>query len=136
MPYFLDFIMATLAAVLQGLGVGSGGTLVIYLTMWAGREQVSSQGINLIFFIFSAVTALLFHVRKRKIYYGALLCITLFGTIGATVGALLLNLFDPALVRKIFGGMLVLSGLLALFGKKSQKPDFGVLKKGSESDRM
>ncbi len=123
MPYIVDFIMATLAAALQGLGVGSGGTLVIYLTNWAGREQVSSQGINLVFFIFSAVTALLFHVKKRKIYYGALLCITLFGILGATVGALLLNVFDPSLVRKIFGGMLVASGILALFGK-SRPRDF------------
>ena len=121
MNFWLDFFIATLAAVLQGLGIGSSGTLVIYLTMWAGREQIFAQGVNLIFFIFSALAALIFHVRKRKIYWSALLCLTLFGILGSAVGALLLKLFDPDLVRKIFGGMLVISGLLGLFGRSDKK---------------
>ena len=121
MNFWLDFFIATLAAVLQGLGIGSSGTLVIYLTMWAGREQIFAQGVNLIFFIFSALAALIFHVRKRKIYWNALLCLTLFGILGSAVGALLLKLFDPDLVRKIFGGMLVISGLLGLFGRSDKK---------------
>ncbi len=119
----LDLAVATLSAILQGLGVGSSGTLVIYLTLLAGHEQVSAQGINLIFFIFSAVAALLFHIKKRKIYYGAILCLTAFGIVGAVIGALLLNLFEPELLRKIFGGMLVISGLLALFGKRKNKSE-------------
>lgn len=121
MNFWLDFIVSTLAAVLQGLGIGSSGTLVIYLTMWAGWEQVTAQRVNLIFFIFSAVAALFFHIRKRKIYWGVLLCLTLFGVLGAVAGSLLLNVFDPDLVRKIFGGMLVISGLLGLFGRSGKK---------------
>ncbi len=121
MNFWLDFIVSTIAAVLQGLGIGSSGTLVIYLTMWAGWEQVTAQGVNLIFFIFSAVAALFFHIRKRKIYWGVLLYLTLFGVLGAAVGSLLLNVFDPDLVRKIFGGMLVISGLLGLFGRSDKK---------------
>lgn len=123
MNFWLDFIVSTLAAVLQGLGIGSSGTLVIYLTMWAGWEQVTAQGVNLIFFIFSAVAALFFHIRKRKIYWGVLLCLTLFGVLGAVAGSLLLNVFDPDLVRKIFGGMLVISGLLGLFGRSRKKSE-------------
>ena len=114
----LDFAVATIAAALQGLGIGSSGTLVIYLTTWAGRDQVVSQGINLIFFIFSAVAAMFFHVKRRKIYWGVLLCLTLFGAVGAAAGALLLNAFDPFFLRKIFGAMLVVSGLLNLLKKK------------------
>ena len=121
MNFGLDFFIATLAAVLQGLGIGSSGTLVIYLTVWAGREQIFAQGVNLIFFIFSALAALIFHVRKRKIYWSALLCLAFFGILGSAVGALLLKLFDPDLVRKIFGGMLVISGLLGLFGRSDKK---------------
>ncbi len=121
MNFWLDFFVATLAAVLQGLGIGSSGTLVIYLTVWAGWEQVTAQGTNLIFFIFSAVAALLFHVKRQKIYWGILLCLTLFGVLGAVVGSLLLNVFDPDLVRKIFGGMLVISGLLGLFKKEEER---------------
>lgn len=114
----LDFAVATVAATLQGLGVGSSGTLVIYLTLWAGHEQVTSQGINLIFFIFSAAAALFFHVKRRKIYWGVLLCLTIFGAVGAVAGALLLSAFDPSFLRKIFGMMLVVSGLLTLLKKK------------------
>ena len=121
MNFWLDFFIATLAAVLQGLGIGSSGTVVIYLTVWAGKEQIFAQGVNLIFFIFSALAALIFHIRKRRIYWSALLCLAFFGILGSAVGALLLKLFDPDLVRKIFGGMLVISGLLGLFGRSDKK---------------
>ncbi len=119
----LDFIISTASATLQGLGIGSSGTLVIYLTLLRDMEQTRAQGINLIFFIFSAMAALLFHAGKRKIFYGTLAVLTLFGTVGAITGALILNVMDPLLIRKIFGGMLTLSGLLALFGKKKTFSD-------------
>ena len=37
----LDFIFGTAAAVLSGLGIGSGGLLVIYLTMLGEYEQIN-----------------------------------------------------------------------------------------------
>ena len=49
----LDIIVSFAIALLSGLGVGSGGLLVIYLTLYAGTPQLQAQGVNLVFFLFS-----------------------------------------------------------------------------------
>ncbi len=110
----MDFIFGTAAAVLSGLGVGSGGLLVIYLTMLGDYGQVTAQGLNLLFFLFSSGAALLYHMNYRQINYRIVTVLTLFGLIGALGGTLLLELIGGELARKVFGGMLVFSGITAL----------------------
>lgn len=115
----MDVIFGTAAAVLSGLGVGSGGLLVIYLTMLGEYEQITAQGLNLLFFLFSSGAAMLYHVTHRRINYGAVMVLVGFGLVGAATGSMLLGVLGGSVVRKIFGGMLVLSGVLAL--KRSWK---------------
>ncbi len=115
----VDFIFGTAAAVLSGLGVGSGGLLVIYLTMMGEYEQIMAQGLNLLFFLFSTGTAMLYHLTHRKINFGVVLMLVAFGLVGAVSGTLLLDVLGGDFVRKIFGGMLIFSGVLAL--KKAKK---------------
>ena len=54
-------------AILSGLGVGSGGLFVIWLTMVEGVGSIEARGMNLLFFVFSATSALLFHLIRRRI---------------------------------------------------------------------
>ena len=115
----MDIIFGTAAAVLSGLGVGSGGLLVIYLTMVGEYEQITAQGLNLLFFLFSSGAAMLYHITHRRINYGAVMVLVGFGLVGAAAGSLLLGALGGGTVRKIFGGMLVFSGVLAL--KRSEK---------------
>lgn len=115
----MDIIFGTAAAVLSGLGVGSGGLLVIYLTMVGEYEQITAQGLNLLFFLFSSGAAMLYHITHRRINYGAVMMLVSFGLVGAAAGSLLLGALGGGAVRKIFGGMLVFSGVLAL--KRSEK---------------
>ncbi|MBQ8208690.1 MAG: TSUP family transporter [Clostridia bacterium] len=110
----LDFIFGTAAAVFSGLGVGSGGLLVIYLTMVGEYEQITAQGLNLLFFLFSSGTAMLYHLTHRQINYGAVMMLVAFGLAGAAAGSFLLGVLGGNIVRKIFGGMLIFSGVLAL----------------------
>ena len=109
-----DIIFSTAAAVLSGLGVGSGGLLVIYLTLGEEYPQIVAQGLNLLFFIFSSGAAMAYHLTHRKINYGAVLTLILTGIPGALVGTSLLNVFGGGVTRKIFGAMLVISGIIAL----------------------
>lgn len=111
----IDFFVSLGAASLAGLGVGGGGLLVIYLVLIKNYEQLMSQGINLIFFIFSSVSAMLVHIRKRKIPYMLVLVISAFGILGAVLGSMLAKKIDSTLVRMIFGFLLVISGGIALF---------------------
>ncbi len=121
----MNFIFGLVAALLSGLGVGSGGLLVVFLTVIGEYEQLSAQGINLLFFIFSSGAAMLYHLTHRSINFGAVAMLVSFGITGAFFGSLLINFISPTLIRRIFGGMLVFSGILALKGRR----DTGVAKK-------
>ena len=50
----IDFLVSCGVALLSGLGVGSGGLLVVFLTKYREIGQLFAQGVNLIFFIFSS----------------------------------------------------------------------------------
>ena len=104
-------------AILSGLGVGSGGLFVIWLTMVEGVDAVGARGMNLLFFVFSASAALLFHLIRKRIRLSAVVALALFGTIGTVIGSIVGGAINPVILRKIFGAMLFLSGVYALIGK-------------------
>ena len=105
-------------AILSGLGVGSGGLFVIWLTMVEGVGSIEARGMNLLFFVFSASSALLFHLVRRRIRVRIVLYLSVFGAIGTLIGSFVGNAINPILLRKIFGTMLILSGFYTLFGKR------------------
>ena len=120
----IDIIASAAVAVLAGMGVGGGGLLVIYLTLLKGMDQLKAQGINLLFFIASALSAVIFNFKKRKPELNRLVKIALPGIAFAILGSLLAKGANPQLIRKCFGGLLVISGisgLLKSFAKKQSK---------------
>lgn len=118
----LQGLAAFLIAVLSGMGVGGGGLFVIYLALVTDLPQLTVQGMNLLFFLFSAGASMIVHLTSRQIRWYAVGLMVLGGLIGAWMGALLSAYINQAILRKIFGGMLVVSGILALQkGKKGEK---------------
>ena len=97
------------------MGVGGGGILVAYLTLFAGGEQLSSQLMNLIFFLSSSVAAIGVNLFKKRLRPGIILALTLPGIPGAVAGAFFAHSVDPHFLAKGFGGMLVAFGVLSLW---------------------
>ncbi len=121
-PHLLVTIFAALiAAILSGLGVGSAGLYVLYLTMIAGYGQAEAQGLNLIFFALSGGAALLVHLRDRRIPWRVVGILALCALPGAAVGTGLIRVLDPALLRRLFGGMLIVTGLPVLLRRASPR---------------
>ena len=106
-----DIAAALLIALLTGMGLGSGGLLVIYLTLITQMAQPLAQGINLVFFLCAGGSALTLHATRRRLYPVMIVWVVLFGLIGAPLGSALAQRISPLLLRRIFGGMLVISGL-------------------------
>ena len=113
-------IAAFAIALLSGMGVGSGGLLVIYLTFVEKADQLTAQGINLLFFIFSAAASLLLHITRRRLYGGVILILSVCGIIGSLLGSTVAAKLPSHILSKIFGVMLTVSGILSL-RKKPQK---------------
>ena len=110
-------------AILSGLGVGSGGLFVIWLTMVEGVDTVSARSMNLLFFVFSASAALLFHLIRKRIRIPTVAMLAVSGVAGTIAGSLIGGIISQSILRKIFGAMLLSSGIYAFWGK-SRKNKF------------
>jgi uncharacterized membrane protein YfcA len=116
----VTLIAAFLAAILSGLGIGSAGLFVLYLTLIAGYSQPEAQALNLLFFILSAGAALLLHIRERKIPWKVVLVLIACAIPGALAGSYLVRVLDATLIRKLFGGMLIVTGVPTLLSRKKE----------------
>ncbi len=112
-----QILIGFLIAILSGLGIGGGGLLVIWLVLATGMEQLTAQGVNLVYFIFSSGAAMIVHLIRRRFNYRLILWLIICGSMGALIGSLLVRSADPLLVRKLFGILLLGSGIWALMKK-------------------
>ncbi len=114
-----NFIVSFAIAALSGLGIGSGGLLVIWLTEIMSFSAIRARSVNLLFFLLSASSALLVHARSRKLNYHLIFFCAAFGILGTVVGTHLGSVASPELIRRLFGGMLLGSGIYSLLKKPS-----------------
>lgn len=111
----VDIVAGLAFGTLSGMGVGGAGLLVIYLTMFRGLGQHDAQGVNLYFFIFASAAAVLIHAAKRKIDTETMLLSLLGGLPTAFLGCFAASAVHPDMLRRVFGGMLILTGLVSFF---------------------
>ena len=114
---FSSAAVSLFIAILSGLGVGSGGLFVVWLTMVEGVDPIEARGSNLLFFVFSATAALLFHLIRKRIRIPTVIALSIFGMTGTLIGSLVGRYVNPIFLKKIFGGMLFLSGLRSLLSR-------------------
>ena len=114
---FLGAILAGLVCgVLSGFGIGGGSLLMVWMTAVMDMEQRMAQGINLLYFLPTAACALIFHIKNRLIRWRVVLPAAITGCLSAAGAALLATSVDASLLRKLFGGFLILVGITELFG--------------------
>ncbi|MCQ2483778.1 MAG: sulfite exporter TauE/SafE family protein [Clostridia bacterium] len=113
----LNIIAGVLSGILGAMGFGGGGILILYLTMFRNLPQLNAQGINLIFFIPSAVLALVLHTKNKLIDWKTAFKYIGYGLVGVILGFIFLKFIEENTVRKIFSVILILMGLKELFSK-------------------
>ncbi len=118
----LNSAAAFIIAILSGLGVGSGGLFVAYLTALGLSSAAEARGLNLLFFILSAGMATIFNLRSRKFSPKLIFIMSAFGIIGCLIGTGISSYISSAALQKIFGGFLIFSGVYAFFsGERAKK---------------
>ena len=108
-------IAGLVCGVLSGMGIGGGTLLMVWMTAVQGMEQQTAQGINLLYFLPTAVFALFFHRKNRLLRLPVILPAAIAGSLTAALAAWLAWGIDMELLRKLFGGFLLLVGLKELF---------------------
>lgn len=97
--------------VLSGMGIGGGTLLMVWMTAVQGLEQQTAQGINLLYFLPTAIFALFFHRKNRLLRLPVILPAAIAGCLTAAITAWVAWGMDTELLRRLFGGFLLPIGL-------------------------
>lgn len=116
--WILPLAVGAATGVLSGFGVGGGTLLLVYMTAFAGLDQRLAQGINLLYFLPAGLMALPTHIKNGCIEKQALVPAIGAGLLCAALAAWAATALEVELLRKCFGGFLVLVGVTELFGRK------------------
>ena len=100
--------------------LAGGALLMVWMTGVAALPQQTAQGINLLYFLPSAACALFFHIRNRLIRWDIVLPAALGGCVTAAIAAWIATGLDVSLLRRLFGGFLLLTGLRELFFRQQR----------------
>ncbi len=114
------YAAAFLTGFLSSLGVGGGVILIVYLTVIAGVDQLTAQGINLIFFLPIALLAVIIHRKNKLIDIKKLIPAMIVGSIFSVAGAFAAELIGGELLRKGYGIFVIILGIRSLF-QRSEK---------------
>ena len=110
----LNLAVGTVLGFLTGLGIGGGSLLILWLTMVIGMEQTMARGINLLFFLPSALIACCFRWKQGTLRFGRILPAILAGCIAAGVFSWIGLAVDTEVLKKAFGFLLIITGLREL----------------------
>ncbi len=115
------FLLAVAAGagtgILSGFGIGGGTLLLIYMSTFSGLQQHLIQGINLLYFLPTAGTALPSHVKNGFVDKSAALFAIPAGLCGTAVAAFIATGLDVSLLHRCFGAFLIYVGVTELFRK-------------------
>lgn len=110
----VSLLVGTVLGYLAGLGVGGGSLLILWLTLAVGLPGESAQVINLLFFLTAAGSVSLLRLKKGTLQIREVLPGIIAGCCSAAVFCYLGQRMDQALVKKLFGTVLLLTGVREL----------------------
>lgn len=132
--FMLEIILGFVSGMISGMGMGGGTILIPGLVLFAGIEQKTAQGINLLYFMPSAVAALVLHIKNKHIQKSFLVLLIGGGLLGACLGSYLAVRFSNELLRKIFAVFLTVIGLYEFFCREKDDGQ-GIPCEGPASDK-
>jgi uncharacterized membrane protein YfcA len=117
---WVDIITTFIIATLSGMGIGSGGLMVLYLTLIRDAPQLLAQGFNLLFFLFATAASMLVHLLRRRIFWLAVVIMIAAGLPAAYLGTRTALWLPDAWGARLFGLFLIVVGLPGVWGRKRQ----------------
>ena len=110
----VTLLIGTVLGFLSGIGVGGGSVLILWLTLVLNMEHSAARIINLLFFIPSAIIASLFRCRQGTLNIKKIFPAILTGCMGAACFSVLTRSLDITVLKKLFGGLLLITGVREL----------------------
>ena len=122
--HILLSVFGLISGVLSGMGMGGGTLLIPLITLFSGIEQRQAQLYNLTAFIPTAISSLIVHSKNGLVEKRGLLSIVIPAALTSVIAGLTASYSDGELLKRLFGGFLLLVAAWTVFGdKKSAVPD-------------
>ena len=99
----MEILIGIFSGIFSGIGVGGGTILIFLLTTFIGLEQHIAQATNLIYFIPTAISAIILNYKNKNIEIKLTLLTSIAGIIGAIIGAKISVNTDVEKLKKLFG---------------------------------
>ena len=108
----MEFILiGVISGIVTGLGMGGGSILILVLVSFLAISQHVAQAANLIFFIPTAIIAILVHIKNNNVEKSVAKKLFLVTVIGAAIGSYLTSFIEPSNLKKYFGIFLLVIGI-------------------------
>lgn len=118
-----EILMGLVSGIVSGTGMGGGTILIFLLTFIMGIEQHIAQATNLIFFIPTSIVAIIVNLKNKNIDMPLAIIISVFGILGAIIGANISINIDVKILKKCFGVFLAIIAINEIYSivKKYKK---------------
>ena len=111
----LNIIIGFFSGIISGMGIGGGAILIPALIMAENISQQTAQGINLCYFIPTAIIALFVHLKNKSIQVKTALFLGASGLPGAVLGSFFASSLKSPVLRRLFGGFLLIVGIYEIY---------------------
>ncbi len=108
---FYLILAGAVSGIISGMGIGGGIILIPVLTILLGFDQKVAQGITLLYFIPTAVFALIVHIKNKRVDFKVALKIACTGALSAGIGAYCIKFLPTPILSKIFAVFLLVVGI-------------------------
>jgi uncharacterized membrane protein YfcA len=118
--WLFAFLCGAGCGMVSAWGVGGGTILLLVMTLFLGVDTRTAQGVNLLFFLPTAVSALYCHWKNGYLHRPTLKAAAPWAAAAALAGAWIATSTDVEVFRRPFGVYLLFSGVLLLWPQKKK----------------
>ena len=111
----MEIIIGIISGIISGTGMGGGTILIFLLSQISGIEHHKAQAANLIFFIPTAIVAIIINIKNKNIDLKLAIQISILGIIGAIIGAKVAVFTDVNSLKKYFGFFLLIIAIREIY---------------------
>lgn len=110
----LLIIAGIISGIIAGMGMGGGTLLIPILTIFFKFKQQLAQGINLLAFLPCSIVSLIIHCKNKLVNFKIGIPIIITGVVASVGGSILAMNIESKLLKKLFGGFLLIIGIIQL----------------------
>ena len=111
----IEILIGILSGTISGTGMGGGTILIFLLVYMLGIDQHIAQATNLVFFIPTSIIAIIINLKNKNIALQTAIFVSVFGILGAIIGANISIKIDVNILKKCFGVFLLIIAIHEIY---------------------